>query len=64
MTTKEIYNINIDSGVIKKVKYFASVINSNGDSSQNEEKAEMQKGSNGRITKDYQEQRYVIRDQG
>lgn len=41
MTTKEIYNINIDSGVIKKVKYFASVINSNGDSSQNEEKAEM-----------------------
>ena len=50
---------NKDIEIVKDFAYFGSVVNFNGDCSQ-EIKSSLQ---NGRIGKDHQEQRCVIRDQ-
>ena len=68
MTTEEIHTFNIDNTNIKIIKdctYFGLVINANGGCHQkNQENAETQRGSNGRIRKHHKEQRCVIKNQG
>lgn len=57
------FNIdNSDNEIVKDFAFLGSVINSNGNYSQ-EIKADTQKDDNGRIRKGHQEQRSVIRDQ-
>ena len=68
MTAEEIHNFSIDNKDIEIVEhfaYFGSVINSNRDCSQEIKKSlRFQRAAYWGIGKEYQEQRYVIRDQG
>lgn len=65
MSTEEIHNCNIDCEDIEIVTLLTLVhLVQIGTATKKSCKSEAQKGSNGRIRKDHQEQRCVVRDQG